>query len=119
LVLLSGACSTPTAPENHQLRVSNTGTVAIEGLSILFPSETITVGSVASGATTSYILVSRGVYAYGAFRFMVDGLVVQQPVIDWTGEKPLDGESFTYALERVVSGAGVSTIRISRVDRDK
>lgn len=119
LATLAGACSTPTAPENHRLRVSNVGTVAIDGLSVLFPSQTVTVGSVPSGATTSYVAVSRGVYAYGAFRFVVDGVAIQQPVIDWTGEEPLDGESFTYSLERVLSNAGLPTIRITRVDRDR
>lgn len=119
VAIVLSACSTPTSSQDHRLRVTNVGTVAIEGLSILFPSQTVTVGSVPVGATTSYAAVSRGVYAYGAFLFLVDGVTIQQPVIDWTGEEPLDGDSFTYALELVLSDGRAPAIRITRVDRDR
>ena len=115
------ACSSPTAVTNHLLRISNTGSVAIQGLQVLFPDETLTFGSVLPGATTTYVAVSRGVYGYSAFRFTVDGATIAQPVIDWVGEEPLDGTTFTYVVELTKDQPGrpAHFIRIERVIRDQ
>ena len=113
------ACSTPTSPKDTRLRVFNSGAVAIQGLVIQFPASTVTFGTVSAGTTTTYLQVPNGVYAYGAFLFVVDGILVRQPVIDWVGESPLDGTAFTYSLELVTSPSGGSMIRLTKVSRDE
>jgi hypothetical protein len=59
----------------------------------------VTFGSVPVGTTTPYKKVSRGVYGYGSYQFTVDGATVEQPVIDWVGERPREGKDFTYRLK--------------------
>jgi hypothetical protein len=79
----------------------------------------VTFETVSVGTTTTYLQVPNGVYAYGAFQFVVDGILIRQPVIDWTGESPLDGTAFTYSLELVTSPSGGSMIRLTKVSRDE
>ena len=70
----------------------------IENLSVLFPDDEIRFGSISPGATSEYQDVPNGVYAYAAYHFEIDGEMILQPVIDWVGERPLDGDTFTYVL---------------------
>jgi hypothetical protein len=66
---------------------------------VVFPEEEIAFGDVPAGATTGYLDVPQGVYAYAAYRLVVDGEQVTQPVIDWVGEEPLEGKAFTYTID--------------------
>lgn len=113
------ACSNLTSPTDARLRVLNSGAVAINGLVILFPASAVTFGIVPAGTTTTYLQVPNGVYAYGAFQFIVDGILIRQPVVDWVGESPLDGRAFTYSLELVTSPSGGSMIRLTKVSREE
>jgi len=87
--------------DSAQLRITNVGSTPIRNLTVLFPEDQVAFGDVAVGETTAYREVSQGVYSYAAYRIEVDGELVTQPVIDWVGEAPMDGESFTYALAAV------------------
>lgn len=82
-----------------RLRVTNRGAVAIEDLTVYFPEDEVPFGNVPAGSSTEYQAVPNGVYGYAAYRFTVNGEVVLQPVIDWVGEVPLDGTSFTYVID--------------------
>ena len=37
-------------------------------------------------------------YGYAAYQVTFDGQMITQPVLDWMGAAPLDGDSFTYVL---------------------
>ena len=106
-----------------QLRVRNVGDDAIEGLTIVFPNGVVEFGDVPAGAATEYEQLDGGVFTSAAYRFEADGERVIQPVIDWAGAVPLEGERFTYYIElvRLVRPSfpvvpGVPRVGISRVD---
>ena len=82
-----------------QLRVTNVGNEAIEDLTVVFPNGEVEFGDIPVGATTAYEDVTGGVFPYAAYRLEIDGEPVTQPVIDWSGAQPLEGERFTYNLE--------------------
>jgi len=86
-----------------RLRVVNTGGEDIEDLTVLSPKGRIEFGDVPAGSTTAYREAPDGVFGYAAFRLEIDGQLVTQPVIDWVGELPMVGKSFTYKLELVPS----------------
>ena len=88
--------STPSQPQ--KLRITNRSAITIHDLYVRFPDEKIAFGDVLPGVTTDYQVFSRGVYRYAAYDVVVDGQEYQQPVTDWMGETPLDGEAFTYIL---------------------
>jgi hypothetical protein len=90
----------------QQLRVVNSGSTDIKGLSILFPGSTadaeatrVEFGDVPVGQTTEYRNVPSGVYRYAAYEYTLDSRVVNQAVTDWVGESPPEGEKFTYRIE--------------------
>ena len=58
-------------------------------------------------------------YRYAAYQVRVNGATVTQPVIDWVGERPMDGESFTYALDVDTGRPFHSMVRLVRVTRDE
>ena len=95
----------------------NVGLRDIEGLVVLFPNERVEFGDVAAGTTTQYLISSVGVYGYAAYEFLVGGVVKHQPVIDWVGEKPMDGEAFTYSIVLLEGPSGPS-IRLAGTTRD-
>ena len=67
---------------------------------VIFPNSVrVPFGDVAPGATTDYRDVPGGVYPYAAYRFTVDGVTLDQPVIDWVGEVPMTGVAFTYRID--------------------
>jgi hypothetical protein len=102
LVAACGSPAAPTAtpvPQGPQLRITNSGSVPIEGLVVLFPEDRVEFGDVARGETTVYRDVPNGVYNYAAYEFVVNGETVTQPVIDWVGESPRPGQAFTYVLD--------------------
>jgi hypothetical protein len=84
-----------------QLRVKNVGNEVIEDLTVVFPNGEVEFGDIPMGATTAYEEVSGGVFPYAAYRLKIDGELVTQPVIDWSGARPLEGDRFTYHLELV------------------
>jgi hypothetical protein len=97
-----------------QLRITNVGSAPIRNLTVLFPEDQVAFGDIAVGETSPYREVAHGVYSYAAYRLEVDGGLVTQPVIDWVGEVPMDGESFTYAL--LVDSHRVDLVSVTRDD---
>lgn len=80
------------------LRIMNSSEQHLGQLKLYFASESVEFGDVPAGSFTPYIHVSRGVYSYGAFTFMVNGALKEQGVADFVGEVPLKGGAFTYIL---------------------
>jgi len=87
----------PTQSIQH-LRITNSGTTAVENLVILFPEDEVIFGDIPAGTTTEYQDVPNGVYGYAAYRHGLDGEMMVQSVTDWVGEVPLEGSSFTYTI---------------------
>jgi len=94
----------------QELRIENAGSVDIKDLRVLFPGTSfdapatrVAFGDVPAGGVTGYRSVPSGVYRYAAYEYSGALGVVQQPVIDWLGETPMQGRRFTYRLERVPS----------------
>ena len=52
----------------------------------------------AAGASSDYQRVWQGAYVYAAYAMKMNGQTIEQPVIDWVGEQPLEGDQFTYVL---------------------
>src|ERR687892_683032 len=99
VAVLLCACS-PTSPsEGILLRLANSGSAPVQNVTVLFPNDRINFGSVPVGVTTEYRPTRNGVYRYAAFEFAFGGVPIDQPVIDWVGEEPLDGAAFTYTIE--------------------
>lgn len=110
LLIVISACTTevntPIAPaELQQLRITNSSTVDIMQLMVLFPgptwdSEAIRVefGNIPAGQTSKYQEVPSGVYRYAAYEYTLNGQVFSQFVIDWMGESPMAGKKFTYQI---------------------
>jgi hypothetical protein len=107
------------SPDGSRLRVINIGSRAIDNLVVLFPSDQVGFGGVSIGTTTEYRNVPNGVFRYAAYRFTIDGATINQPVIDWVGEKPLDGKAFTYSIEVVSASAGTHAVRLVSVAQDQ
>jgi hypothetical protein len=107
------------APGPPRLRISNQGQASIQGLHVLFPEDEIEFGDVPAGATTAYADVPNGIYAYAAYRFIVDGEEITQPVIDWVGEEPMDGEFFTYTIAYDPAGPPIQKIQLLEVTQDE
>jgi len=99
------------------------GSAPIRNLTVLFPEEQVHFGDVAVGATSTYVDVQHGVYRYAAYRLEVDGTLVTQPVIDWVGEEPMEGQSFTYSLAvdlyRNLTGRKTLTAKVSGIDASR
>jgi hypothetical protein len=99
--------STTTEVDLPLLRIVNTGTEDLLGLTVVFPeSQRIEFGDVAAGETSEYRVVPTGVYRYAAYEYQADDGTISQPVTDWVGELPMAGSRFTYKLA-VRSGAGL------------
>ncbi len=111
LLLLLGllsACSLPGSPPPalQELRIVNAGNADITGLIVLFPGPTadsqatqVEFGDIPAGKTTEYRSVPGGVYRYSAYQYTLDGRQINQPVVDWVGEKPMEGAKFTYQIQ--------------------
>lgn len=104
---LATACAPPTATPValQQLRIENAGTSDITSLRVLFPGPTalaeaipVEFGDVPAGKMTAYRSVPGGVYRYAAYEYTLNGHTVQQPVVDWVGETPMQGAMFTYRI---------------------
>jgi hypothetical protein len=121
LALLAAGCDEGVAGPSTapQLRVVNAGPASLEQLSALFPEEQVSFGDVHPGTPTTYRAVPKGVYRYAAWRFVRDGSPVLQPVIDWVGESPMDGEAFTYTIAMRTGEDGVARLVLTNVTRDR
>ena len=64
-----------------------------------FPEDELDFGDVPPGVTSGYQNVPHGVYRYAAYDVEVDGQKYEQPVVDWIGENPMEGNAFTYVLD--------------------
>lgn len=89
----------PSISPLQKLRIINQSDLLLHNLVIVFPDERIEFGDVAGGTTTDYRYVPQGVYSYAAYNVEVNGQSYEQPVIDWVGETPLQGENFTYIID--------------------
>ena len=87
------------APPTARLQISNSGTMDVENLTVLFPEDSIKFGDISAGSTTKYQDVPNGVFGYAAYRFEFNGQMITQSVIDWVGEVPLEGITFTYTID--------------------
>ncbi len=91
---------TPEAQSQLQrLRITNQSALTLHDLVVSFPDERIEFGDIPGGTTTEYRDVPQGVYRYAAYDVEVNGQKYQQPVVDWMGEIPMQGEAFTCLIE--------------------
>lgn len=94
----AAAPTTTPAIDQPRLRIKNAGATDIKNLIVIFPDSRITFGDVPAGATSEYQPAPKGVYNYAAYEYTLNGETVNQPVIDWVGESPRPGASYTYVL---------------------
>lgn len=83
----------------QKLRIINQSNIPLHNLVVVFPDERIEFEDVPSGTTTEYRDVPKGVYPYAAYEVEVNGQKYEQPVVDWVGETPMQGENFTYIID--------------------
>lgn len=95
-VLTNAQTETPLQP---RLRILNQSNVSLTDLTVIFPKDRIEFGDVPSGAVSEYIAVPNGVYRYAAYTVTIDGRKYEQPVIDWVGETPIQGNDYTYVID--------------------
>lgn len=110
--------STPEPVSGPRLRIRNVGEHDLKNLTVLFPDSRIPFGDVPAGSTSDYQPAPNGVYNYGAYAFEVNGEVVTQPVIDWVGESPRPGQSFTYVLDFDPAREGMLMVELVEVLAD-
>ncbi len=100
---------TPVSPESSKLldsdlqltclRIRNNSTYDIDSLTVIFPREKVNYKNLGAGETSECTQFENGVYRYAAYRITFNGISYNQSVTDWMGEKPLQGEAVTYAIE--------------------
>ena len=83
----------------QKLRIINQSNIQLQNLVVVFPDERIEFGDVPGVTSTNYRDVPQGVYRYAAYNFEVNGQKYAQPVVDWAGETPIQGENFTYIID--------------------
>lgn len=119
-VALLGAVSLlACAPQGQRLRLINQSAVPISNLSVLFPEQEVAFGDVAANATTEYKVFPKGVYGYAAYRYDMNGKTITQPVIDWVGEKPMQGSAFTYTILFDPNNPQLQAVQLVKVARDE
>lgn len=121
MTLAGAACESPVSPSSRtpQLRITNIGPASANALTVLFAQNAVPFGDVAVGTTTGYKDVNAGVFRYAAYRFEIDGQIVTQPVIDWVGEQPMEGDAFTYAIEVDPRRPRTQIVRLISVTREQ
>ena len=110
-------CSTEA--ELQRLRIRNAGTSTVKDLVVIFPEDRISFGDITPDATTVYREVPYGVYQYAAYRYESDSETMEQPVIDWVGEMPMAGNSFTYVIDfdpRKLDGQAIQLAEVTKDD---
>jgi hypothetical protein len=105
-------------PRNMQLRIRNEGSKAIQQLTVRFPEDEVEFGDVGPGAFSSYREVPHGVGPYASFRFVFNGVPIEQYVADFVGWKPVKGVAFTYRV-RVEPGRLQPFLNIVAVVKDR
>jgi hypothetical protein len=110
-------CSTFT--DGQRLRIKNSSTVPIENLTVIFLQERVVFGTIAPGAMSEYKIFPKGVYGYAAYEYKLNDKTVTQPVIDWVGESPIDGSTFTYTLDFNPARPQMQQIDLVTVTRDQ
>lgn len=119
LLAVASLAACASSPQGQRLRITNTSPNAITNLRVLFPEEEIAFGNIAANATTEYKVFLKGVYGYAAYRYDVNGETVTQPVIDWVGEEPMPGSSFTYTINYDPARPPIQQIQLVNVARDQ
>ena len=112
------AASTLEPAPVSRLRITNSSTTDIIHLVVQFPDSRIEFGDVPAGQTTDYQLAPNGVYNYAAYEFEVNGETQIQPVVDWVGESPRPGQSYTYVIELDASQPVMQQIKLIEVLAD-
>ncbi len=112
------SCTAPE-PQIPKLRVTNRGPSSVVNLTVWFPDEKINFGDISTGSTTDYQAVSNGVYRYAAYQYELGGELITQPVIDWVGEIPLDGDKFTYLVDFSATRPEEERVRLIEVTIDE
>lgn len=115
-VSLAGCATVPPA---QRMRITNAGTKPITNLVVLFPDQEIPFGNIPPNTTSEYKVFPKGVYAYAAYRYDVNGESVTQPVIDWVGEQPMQGNAFTYTVTYNPNGPQMQRVQLVNVARDQ
>ena len=119
LVFLSAIlmrCSTES--DSQRLRIRNVGTSTVKDLIVIFPEDRISFGDITPDVTTVYKEVPYGVYEYAAYSYESGGETMEQPVIDWVGEMPMAGHSFTYVIEFDTRKPDWQAIQLAEVTAD-
>jgi hypothetical protein len=112
--------SAQTETQTQRLRIVNEGSTSATALVVVFPNSVrIPFGDVAQGATTQYSDVPGGVYRYAAYKLTIDGVIIDQPVIDWVGEVPMVGTAFTYRIDVDTSRPRGQIVRLVSATRDQ
>jgi len=101
-----------------RLRVFNDGPSTVEKLTVLFPRDEVKFGDVAARSASAYATVRHGVGPNAAFRFVWNGAVVEQEVIDFIGWKPVSGVAFTYHI-RLEESTPHPFVRVISVVKDR
>jgi len=84
--------------QNTRLRISNSSTIPVRNLTVIFPLDELQFGDIPARSTTEYQRVPNGVYRYAAYRFEVNGQIFNQLINDWFAEEPMEGDAFTYVI---------------------
>ena len=116
LALSMAGCST-VGPEAAELRIHNAGTEPLVALTVYSPGSEVDFGTINPGQTSDYRVMPGGVYHYSAFAYTHNGERVEQPVIDFVGESPMQGSRFTYTLS--LNTAPSRFLAITSVVRDR
>jgi hypothetical protein len=116
----TGGPANPTYPDVRPcLRLLNVGERYVDSLTVMLPFATVYFGDLPAGASTVYRSFPRGIYRYAAFGFSLNGHRQIQPVADWTGERPMEGQAFTYEIALVEAHPGVPRIQMVEARRDR
>ena len=100
------------------MRLINDSDYLITNLKIIFPKDQLEFGDIKAGAITEYKDVPNGVYRYAAYKYLLNGKEITQPVIDWVGETPLEGILFTYTLAYDPNRPQGQAIQLLEVTKD-
>ncbi len=132
IVILLSACTTAQAPSGvpapststpeplsePRLRIRNAGEIDIQNLVVMFPDSRIEFGDVPAGITSEYQPAPNGVYNYAAYEYDLNGETKTQFVIDWVGESPRPGQSYTYVVEFDPEAVNMPVINLVEVLAD-
>ena len=107
------ASCTTSGRQLQRFRITNTSPVAIEQAIVLFPNERLVFGPLGPHSTSPYQNVEQGVYRDASYEIMMNGQTLQLPVIDWSGEEALQGQTFTSYLTFDLQAAQYQQIHAS------